>query len=119
MAGLRVLCIDNGGVRGLFALRILRDLKDRTNKEPHELFDLICGVGTGGIIALLLGVLKMPVDRCMRLCKILDQDVFKPNSWRKSKYTGDDPVVYRSITLDNHMKKTIADFAGGDAELRL
>src|SRR5262249_51896228 len=59
--GLRVLSIDGGGVRGHVPLRVLQNLKRRTGKEPHQLFDLVCGSGSGGILALLVGLLKVPV----------------------------------------------------------
>jgi len=30
--------------------------------QPHELFDMICGTSTGGIIAVLLGAQRLRVD---------------------------------------------------------
>src|SRR5690348_11556724 len=75
--GLRVLCIDGGGVRGLVPLHLLLNLTTRTNKEPHQLFDLVCGSGSGGILALLLGLLKVPVDECAKLFEELCKKVFE------------------------------------------
>src|SRR5262245_50146359 len=119
MAGLRALCIDGGGVRGVVALRILQNLKHRTNKEPHELFDLICGTSTGGILALLLGVLKVPVDDCMVRYETLGKDVFEVGLWQETMHTVDDHAIHRASMLEDHMKMIIADSAGGKSELRL
>lgn len=46
-----VLAIDGGGVRGLIAARILQEIEERTGKPIAELFDLLGGTSTGGIIA--------------------------------------------------------------------
>lgn len=69
---LRILCLDGGGVKGLSSLYILKELmaQIRRNKEsgnrerarchlrPCDYFDLICGTGTGGILAIMLGRLQ-------------------------------------------------------------
>src|SRR4051812_50061605 len=75
--GLRVLCLDAGGIRGLVQLRVLQALKALTNKEPHQLFDLICGSGSGGVLAIMLGLLKIPVDECVKVCEKLSKEVFE------------------------------------------
>lgn len=70
---LRILSLDGGGVRGLSSLYILKELMAQIWREyrvenPHaqavvprpcEYFDLICGTSTGGLIALMLGRLRM------------------------------------------------------------
>ena len=58
--GLYILSLDGGGVRGLSTLYILRDLFARLNIErkkdgleqvkPYQMFDLIGGTGTGGLV---------------------------------------------------------------------
>jgi len=54
----RILTIDGGGIRGLFALQILKRIEtlvlDRHGQALHEYFHLIAGTSTGGIIATLL-----------------------------------------------------------------
>ncbi|EOA90522.1 uncharacterized protein SETTUDRAFT_146424 [Exserohilum turcica Et28A] len=68
--GLHLLSIDNGGVRGLSALIILEQLMDAVDPdappEPYEWFNMIGGTGTGGLIAIMLGRLKMSVPDCMK-----------------------------------------------------
>jgi patatin-like phospholipase/acyl hydrolase len=63
----RILTLDGGGVRGLSSLLILRDImediENRTDADetlkPCEYFDLIGGTSTGGLIAIMLGLLGM------------------------------------------------------------
>jgi len=50
----RVLSIDGGGVRGIIPARILQELEHITGQPICELFDLIVGTSTGGLIALAL-----------------------------------------------------------------
>jgi uncharacterized protein len=49
---MRVLSIDGGGIRGLVPALVLAEIEDRTSKPISEVFDLISGTSTGGIIAL-------------------------------------------------------------------
>ena len=49
---LRLLALDGGGVRGLSALMILRQLMEAVNPDlppkPCDYFDMIGGTSTGG-----------------------------------------------------------------------
>lgn len=73
--GLCLLSLDGGGVRGLSTLYILKSIMDQLNHKrkesnlppmkPCEVFDLIGGTSTGGIIAIMLGRLEMNVDQCI------------------------------------------------------
>lgn len=51
---MRVLCIDGGGIRGIVPAIVLADLERRAQRPVAELFDLIAGTSTGGLIALTL-----------------------------------------------------------------
>ncbi|KAL2886164.1 Vegetative incompatibility protein HET-E-1 [Ceratocystis lukuohia] len=85
---LRVLCIDGGGVRGLSTLLILEDIMERIKEleglsqvpSPCDRFDFIGGMGTGGVIAIMLGRLKMSVDQSIEAYKRLASSVFAPES---------------------------------------
>jgi uncharacterized protein len=49
-----LLSIDGGGIRGIIPAIILAEIEKRTNKRISELFDLIAGTSTGGLVALAL-----------------------------------------------------------------
>lgn len=49
---IKVLSIDGGGIRGVIPAMILADIEKRTQKPIAELFHLIAGTSTGGILAL-------------------------------------------------------------------
>src|SRR5579863_8397701 len=51
---IRVLSIDGGGIRGVIPAMVLAEMERRTGKRVAELFDLITGTSTGGILALAL-----------------------------------------------------------------
>lgn len=49
-----VLAIDGGGIRGIIPAMVLAELERRTGRAVAELFDLISGTSTGGILAVAL-----------------------------------------------------------------
>ncbi|MER2133923.1 MAG: patatin-like phospholipase family protein [Arthrobacter sp.] len=51
-AMIRVLSIDGGGIRGIMPATWLMALEEQTGKPVAELFDLVVGTSTGGILAL-------------------------------------------------------------------
>jgi patatin-like phospholipase/acyl hydrolase len=53
---LRVLALDGGGIRGVIPAMVLAEIERKTGKRIAELFDLIAGTSTGGILALGLTV---------------------------------------------------------------
>ena len=55
MASIKVLSIDGGGIRGIIPAVILDEIQKRLGKNVCEVFDLIAGTSTGGIIALGIG----------------------------------------------------------------
>ncbi|KAL1976590.1 hypothetical protein VTN31DRAFT_2872 [Thermomyces dupontii] len=92
---LKILSLDGGGIRGLSSLLILEHIMEKIRDEngldhvprPCEHFDLIGGTSTGGIIAIMLGRLRMTVDECIRAYRDLGKRAFSwespPSSLRK------------------------------------
>jgi patatin-like phospholipase/acyl hydrolase len=66
-AGVRILTLDGGGMRGIVELEILRALEQAMNIQIpiQSFFDLIVGTSTGGLITLGLGVMNWFVDECI------------------------------------------------------
>jgi patatin-like phospholipase/acyl hydrolase len=86
----RILSIDGGGVRGIIPATILAAIEERTGKRISELFDLIAGTSTGGILAL--GLTKpdpqqpeKPQFSARQLCQLYQEKIpliFQdPQSW--------------------------------------
>ena len=48
----RVLSIDGGGIRGIIPAMVIAYIEKRMGKPAHELFDLMVGTFTGGILPL-------------------------------------------------------------------
>ena len=49
---IKVLSIDGGGIRGIIPAVFLAEIERRTKRATVELFDLVAGTSTGGILAL-------------------------------------------------------------------
>jgi patatin-like phospholipase/acyl hydrolase len=56
----KVLAIDGGGIRGIIPALILVAIEERTHRSISDLFDMLAGTSTGGIIAL--GLTKPNAD---------------------------------------------------------
>ncbi|KAL8902691.1 MAG: hypothetical protein Q9207_004458 [Kuettlingeria erythrocarpa] len=73
-AGVRILTLDGGGMRGILELEILKAIELALGGKIaiQAFFDLIVGTSTGGIIALALGVKQWTTNQCVtefvRLC---------------------------------------------------
>lgn len=52
----RILCLDGGGIRGVFPAAFLARLEEHLDHPIGRYFDLIAGTSTGGIIAIGLGM---------------------------------------------------------------
>jgi len=44
---INILCIDDGGIRGIIPAAILAALQESISRDLHEVFDLISGTSTG------------------------------------------------------------------------
>jgi patatin-like phospholipase/acyl hydrolase len=103
------LSADGGGVRGLSSLLILKELMRQINVSirtlshssdlnsnllPHDIFDLVAGTSTGGLISLMLGKLGMNVKDCIEEYRNFSKAIFKRRQLlaigglARSKYSG-------------------------------
>ena len=80
---MRVLAIDGGGIRGLIPALVLTELERRAGRRAYEMFDLIAGTSTGGILACALCAPDpLPASDLVELYtgegpKIFDRSVFQ------------------------------------------
>ncbi|KAH7338410.1 acyl transferase/acyl hydrolase/lysophospholipase [Rhizoctonia solani] len=119
---LRILSLDGGGVRGLSSLIIFREFIARLEKTPGvtkpvipaDFFDLIVGTSTGGIMALMLGRLRMSVDEVLDMYLTLSKQVFHTGRVSTAAHAcatmfmDGVPSMYDEIRLEKIVKQTIA-----------
>ncbi|MDA8278243.1 MAG: patatin-like phospholipase family protein [Actinomycetota bacterium] len=70
------MSLDGGGIRGLITARIISEIEERTGKFSSELFDLIAGTSTGGLLALAIaapGSTGEPAARAANLIRVFEQ----------------------------------------------
>ncbi|XP_034550972.1 calcium-independent phospholipase A2-gamma-like [Notolabrus celidotus] len=77
--GIRVLSIDGGGTRGVVPLQVLKILEAETGKKIHQLFDYICGVSTGAVLAFMLGLAHFSLEECADMYRRFGSEVFRQN----------------------------------------
>jgi predicted acylesterase/phospholipase RssA len=91
---LRILAIDGGGIRGILPAMVLSDLERRTNRPIIDLFDLIVGTSTGGLVALALacpdaeGKPRHTARDIVRLYDVEGKRVFSRSVWHKIRSVG-------------------------------
>lgn len=125
MNNVRILSIDGGGIRGIIPLKVLEYIEDKTGRQIHELFDVMGGTSTGGIIALGLNS-KSPetkqIYKAKDLLKFYTEDagqIFQKakqeGSELEEKVEADDEVgspgwkhsTYSSKGIENYLKKKL------------
>ncbi|KAH7382108.1 hypothetical protein BKA64DRAFT_713345 [Cadophora sp. MPI-SDFR-AT-0126] len=84
-AGVRMLSLDGGGVRGILELMILRKVVNEVGLgiPIQELFDLAIGTSTGGVIALGLFKKDWSVDKAITEFENLSHEAFSKRQWLK------------------------------------
>ncbi|KAH7907765.1 acyl transferase/acyl hydrolase/lysophospholipase [Hygrophoropsis aurantiaca] len=138
-----VLSIDGSGFRGFACLVTLHHLMRELTADPDvdpvplpcEVFDLICGTSTGGLIAVLLGRFGLDCMKAMSIYKELGTSLFgavggkgwdsiveagglSPNAFEEKlasivkKYTGeeDTPMRVRKASPDKVVHKSTETF---------
>ena len=91
-----VLSIDGGGIRGIIPAMILKKIEKETERSIYDLFDLIAGTSTGGIIALAL---TMPDPDCKGKPKHTAKDLV--NLYKDQGYfIFNRPDWYKNLSLN-------------------
>ncbi|EKX73149.1 hypothetical protein BEWA_052030 [Theileria equi strain WA] len=82
--GIRILSIDGGGSKGVVALEILSKIFLEIGKPIHEIFDLVCGTSTGGIVAALIALEQVEISNIQKLYDLLISRIFVKDSYHVS-----------------------------------
>lgn len=108
-----LLSLDGGGVRGLSTLMILKRIMEAINPEdppnPCDYFHMICGTSTGGLIALMLGRLRMTVDQCIEAYNEMSPEVFTKIHHRVNLKNGKSQGRFDHEAMERHVKALVTD----------
>ncbi|KAI9869902.1 MAG: hypothetical protein M1830_004948, partial [Pleopsidium flavum] len=119
---LLLLALDGGGIRGISELIILEEIMHRVKRIgnlerdplPADYFDLICGTSTGGLIAILLGRLRLSVREAIDKYRVLSKEVFSDK-----KSPGKDGT-FKASKLEKAIKDVMeAKLGAGRAEEKM
>lgn len=119
----RVLAIDGGGVRGIIPALILQEIETITKSHISELFDLIVGTSTGGIIAL--GLCAPNIDKNghfdgtpkYRACDLVEfyqsqtKEIFSDTGWTKGVFGS----KYNSEGIEKALKQKFGNISLGES----
>jgi predicted acylesterase/phospholipase RssA len=72
MTTIKILSIDGGGIRGIIPATVLTYIESQSGKRIYELFDVIGGTSTGGIIALGLNSLSPTTHQIYQAQELLN-----------------------------------------------
>ncbi|PWI65122.1 hypothetical protein PCL_07421 [Purpureocillium lilacinum] len=112
----RILSLDGGGIRGLSSLLILEHLMERVREaegltevpRPCDRFDMIGGTSTGGIIAIMLGRLRMTVDECICAYRKMAERAFTPK--RTTFLPASPSGAFSAKALEAAIRDTVKEF---------
>lgn len=112
----RILTIDGGGIKGVFAASLLAEFEKTLGKPIVEHFDLIAGTSTGGIIAIGLG-LGLSAQEILDFYEKNGPKIFAGRRGRtlRSLFT----AKYNSKPLRDALIEAFGNKLLGDSETRL
>ena len=120
----RVLSIDGGGIRGIIPAMVIAHIERKLGKPAHELFDLMVGTSTGGILALGLsrpGSGRQAQFSARRVVKLYEEQgdkIFEYSLWRKLRTVGGIlEEAYSHEVLEGILGKYFAGTTLGDCEV--
>ncbi|MCJ1378166.1 hypothetical protein MMC17_001262 [Xylographa soralifera] len=107
----RLLSLDGGGIRGLSELIIIEEIMYRIQGReqleevplPADYFDLIGGTSTGGIIAILLGRLRLSAAQAIKAYETLARKVFSEKKAKRKDGT------FKASKLEEAIKNVVQE----------
>ncbi|MGH8092032.1 MAG: CBASS cGAMP-activated phospholipase [Chthoniobacterales bacterium] len=105
----RILSLDGGGLKGLFAAKLLADLERDLDVQIGDYFDLITGTSTGAIIALGLAF-RLPASDILQFYRDKGPTIFDASSFGiiSTRYSAE-PL--RAALTEVFGEKTLGDAA--------
>jgi len=99
-----VLCLDGGGIRGIMTLQMLKKLEEVAGIPCFELFDMVAGTSTGGIIAGLIAVGKTATEIETLYIRLVKQ-VFTKMSFMANRFIN--PPEYSKRNYRDLLKQNL------------
>lgn len=109
--GKRILALDGGGMKGLAMIEMLAEMERKTGKQIYELFDMVCGTSTGGLLAMAI-YCKLDMQRCKELYLRLGKRLFDKSSKKNL------PPWYDGNKLIQIIREEFGDIAMVDCDDR-
>jgi uncharacterized protein len=108
---MRVLSIDGGGIRGIIPALVLAEIERRSQKRIFELFDLIAGTSTGGIlVCALCAPDPLPAEQLVGLYEEEGPHIFDRSVWQRIRSAeGLLDEKYSATALDRALERFLSD----------
>jgi patatin-like phospholipase/acyl hydrolase len=108
---MRVLSIDGGGIRGIIPALVLAEIERRSQKRIWELFDLIAGTSTGGIlVCALCAPDPLPAEQLVGLYEDEGPHIFDRSVWQRIRSAeGLLDEKYSADALDRALERFLSD----------
>jgi hypothetical protein len=91
-----ILCLDGGGIRGIMTIQLLKELEQQAGAPCHQIFDMVAGTSTGGIIAGLVASGRSAIEieqlygtfvtKVFTRRDIFANQFLNPPAWSKGSY---------------------------------
>lgn len=109
----KILSLDGGGIKGLYAAKLLAQIEKKTGKPIGEYFDMLCGTSTGGLLAL--GITRgIPCEQIARFYEEHGPLIFPYESWIMRKWRWISQVYlgtkYNNKKLKIALKELFGDY---------
>lgn len=101
-----ILCLDGGGIRGILTLQLLKKLEEIAGIPCYELFDMVAGTSTGGIISGLIATGRNASD-IEELYINLVSEVFKKRGPLSNRILN--PPLYNKVNYRTELKKQVKE----------
>lgn len=113
----KVLSLDGGGIKGIFALGFLSQVENFLGESINKYFDLIAGTSTGGIIALGLGK-GYSANEMLEFYEQMGKDIFSGNRiWNSIKHWGFSK--YKNEVLIKYLEEKFGETKLGESKIKL
>ncbi|SNR88000.1 CBASS cGAMP-activated phospholipase [Hymenobacter mucosus] len=110
----KILCIDGGGIKGLYSATILQHLEEQFDCCISDRFDMLCGTSTGGLIALALS-LRIPAAEIVQFYREEGANIFPQytkSRWIHRFISGFKQITWNGKFSDEPLKKALQKVFG-------